>query len=174
MLEPVRPEPPAEERPRPDIRSLRDLLQGPFGIRSVALTGLFILAAFYTLCLARGFFLPIVLALLFAFLLSPVVRGLKRIHIPVAVGAAIVVLGLLGALGFGFYELTGPAYEWAQQAPRSLRRVEQKLQELKKPVQTVKRATAQVEQIAQVGGGGQAPAAVTVQTETLGARVFSS
>ena len=174
MLEPVRPEPPAEERPRPDIRSLRDLLQGPFGIRSVALTGLFILAAFYTLYLARGFFLPIVLALLFAFLLSPVVRGLKRIHIPVAVGAAIVVLGLLGALGFGFYELTGPAYEWAQQAPRSLRRVEQKLQELKKPVQTVKRATAQVEQIAQVGGGGQAPAAVTVQTETLGARVFSS
>src|SRR5436309_600589 len=75
MLEPVRPEPPAEERPRPDIRSLRDLLQGPFGIRSVALTGLFILAAFYTLYLARGFFLPIVLALLFAFLFFLLASG---------------------------------------------------------------------------------------------------
>ena len=57
-------------------------MQGPFGIRSLALTGLFILAAFYTLYFGRAFFLPIVLALLLNFLLSPVVRGLKKLRIP--------------------------------------------------------------------------------------------
>jgi predicted PurR-regulated permease PerM len=172
MLEAIRREPPEEERPRPNIKKLRDTLQGPFGIRSIALTGLFILAAFYTLYLARAFFLPIILSLLLSFLLSPLVRWLKKLHIPEGISAALLVFGLLGLLGLGVYELSGPAYEWATQAPKSLRKVEDKLRALKKPVQTVSKATEQVEKIAKVAGG-QEPAKVTVSTESLGERVFS-
>jgi predicted PurR-regulated permease PerM len=172
MIQPLQEEPPPEELPRPDLKKLRDLIQGPFGIRSLALTGLFVLAAFYTLYFARAFFLPIVLALLLSFLLSPVVRGLKKLHIPNALGAGLVVFGLLGSLGLGIYELAGPAYEWAQQAPRQLRRLERKLAEFKKPVQTMSKATQQVEKITQVGAG-QEPRKVEVQTETLGERMFS-
>jgi predicted PurR-regulated permease PerM len=175
MLETLRPEPAEtdEERPRPDIKKLRDLLQGPFDIRSLALSGLLVLATFYTLYLGRSFFLPIILALLFSFLLSPVVRWLRKLRIPQGLGAAIVVFGLLGALGLGVYELAGPAYDWAEKAPRSLRRLEGRLREFKKPVQTMSKATEQMEKITQVGGGSQSTRTVAVQTETLGERMFS-
>jgi predicted PurR-regulated permease PerM len=173
MLETIRREPPEdEERPRPNLKKLRDLLQGPLGVRSFALNGLFVLAAFYTLYLARSFFLPIVLALLLNFLLSPVVRGLKKLRIPAALGAGLVVFGLLGGLGWGIYELAGPAYEWAQEAPRSLRKLESRLREFKKPVQAMSKATEQVEKITQVGGGST-PQKVTVETQTLGEKMFS-
>ena len=75
-IEPLRSITPEEDLPKPDLRRLRDALQGPFGIRNLALTGLFVLAAFYTLYFARSFLLPIVLALLFSLLLSPFVRFL--------------------------------------------------------------------------------------------------
>jgi predicted PurR-regulated permease PerM len=130
------------------------------------------LASLYTLYFARAFFLPIVLAILLSFLLSPVVRGLNKLRIPNSLGAALVVFGLLGSLGCGIYELSGPAYEWAQQAPRQFRRLERKLAEFKKPVQTMSKATQQVEKITQVGAE-QAPRRVEVQTETLGERMFS-
>jgi predicted PurR-regulated permease PerM len=172
MLEAVRRDPPEEERPRPNIRKLRDLLGGPFGIKSIALTGLFILASFYTLYLGRAFFLPIILAILLSLLLTPVVRLLKKLRIPEALGAALVVFGLLGFLGWGTYELAGPAYEWVQQAPRSLRKVESKLREFKKPMQQMSRASEQVEKMTTVGGG-QETAKVAVTTETLGEKVFS-
>ena len=176
MIEALRPDPPAsdetEERPRPNLKKLRDSLQGPFGIRSLALTGLLILAAFYTLYFGRAFFLPIVLALLLNSLLSPVVRGLRKLRIPNALGAALVVFGMLGAFGWGMYELSGPAYEWAQKAPQTMRRLERKLRDFKKPVQTMSKATEQVEKITQVGGG-QTPQTVQVTTETLGERMFT-
>ncbi len=172
MLDPIRKDASEEERPRPDIKKLRDLLQGPFGVKSLALSGLFILAAFYTLYLARAFFLPIILAVLLAFLLSPVVRWLKKLHIPEGLGSAVVVFGFLGLLGWGVYGLSGPAYEWASQAPRTLRKVEAKLRDFKKPVQTVSKATEQMEKMTRVGGGRQ-PTQVAVQAESLGERMVS-
>jgi len=172
MIQPLSEEPSPEERPRPNLKKLREVMQGPFGIRSLSLTGLFILAAFYTLYFGRAFFLPIVLALLLSSLLSPVVRALNKLHIPHGIGAALVIFTLLGSLGLGIYELAEPAYEWAEQAPRQLRRLERKLAEFKKPVQTMSKATQQVEKITQVGGGQESPK-VEVQTETLGERMFS-
>jgi predicted PurR-regulated permease PerM len=83
-----------------------------------------------------------------------------------------VVLGLLALLGLGLFELSGPAYEWTQQAPQSLRKVESKLRDLKKPVQTVSKATEQVVKMTKVAGGKE-PATVTVTTQSLGQRVFS-
>jgi predicted PurR-regulated permease PerM len=173
MLEAIRRDPDPEERPRPNIKKLRDILEGPLGIKSMALTGLFILAAFYTFYFASSFILPIVLALLLNFLLSPVVRALKKIRIPEALSAGLLILALLGSVGWGVYYLSGPAYEWAQQAPKSMRRLEAKLRDFKKPVQTMSKATEQVEKITQVGGAGQQPRTVAVQTASLGERMFS-
>lgn len=169
---PVKDLAPEEELPKPDLRKLRDTLRGPYEIRSIALTGLFVLALFYTLYLGQSFFLPIVLALLLNFVLSPVVRWLRKLRIPTGLGAAIVVFGTLGLLGLGTYELTGPAFTWAQQAPTSLRKLERKISQFKKPVQTVSKATQQVEKITQVGGG-PAPRTVEVQEETLGEKMVT-
>ncbi len=182
MIEPLRPVPDpgpvspspdaGDGRPRPNLKKLKDALQGPFGVRNVALTGLFVLAAFYTLYFARAFFLPIVLALLLSLLLLPVVRLLRRLRLPEPAGAAVVLLVLLGALGFGVYELAGPAAEWTQKAPQSLRQIERKLRQLKKPVQALGKATEQMEKMTQVSGG---PAVRTVEVKpvSLGQRLFS-
>src|SRR5256714_7548909 len=70
-----------------------ELLQKPFDIRSVALTGLFILAVFYTIYFMRSILLPIVLALLLSYLLRPIVRGARKLKIPLPVGAAISLIG---------------------------------------------------------------------------------
>src|SRR5262249_12124964 len=53
---------------------IAELLQEPFDVRSIALSGLFILAVFYTIYFMRSILLPIVLALLLSYLLRPIVR----------------------------------------------------------------------------------------------------
>lgn len=166
MLPP--PETPAVRPARARRADWSGLLGEVFAVRSLPLTGLFVLACFYTLYAARSFFLPVVLAVLLSFLLSPLVRGLKRLRIPGPLGAGIVLLALLGGVGFGIYELAGPAYQWVETAPQSLRQIERKIRDLKKPVQTMSRATEQMAKIAQVAGGGGTVQKVSVQPATLG------
>jgi predicted PurR-regulated permease PerM len=166
-----------EERlPEPDIHKLGDSLRSPAG-RSMATTGLFVLASFYTLYFCRSLLLPLVLALLLWLLLSPLMRGLKTLHIPAPLGAGLVLLALLGSVGFGVYELSGPASDWMQRAPQSLRAAEVKLRDLKRSVQRLGRATEQVARIADVGPapGPRVPVvAVSVQaTPTLRERLLS-
>ena len=83
-----------------------------------------------------------------------------------------MILGLLGLLGLGIFELAAPAYDWIGQAPQSLRKVESRIRDLKKPVQTMSKATEQVEKITKVAGGPKPPQ-VQVTTESLGSRVLS-
>ena len=46
------------------------------------LVGLFLLAAVYAFHFARALLLPIVLAILFSLLLSPIVSWLRKLHLP--------------------------------------------------------------------------------------------
>ena len=68
---------------------IAELLQRPFGVRSIALTGLFVLAIFYTVYFMRSILLPIILAVLLSYLLRPIVRGLAKLKIPLVVSAAV-------------------------------------------------------------------------------------
>src|SRR5436189_4026416 len=97
-----------------------ELLQKPFDVRSIALTGLFILAVFYTIYFMRSILLPIVLALLLSYLLRPIVRGLARLKIPLPVGAALILIGLLAVVSSGISALATPTVTWLQKAPAGL------------------------------------------------------
>ena len=84
---------------------VRNLVSHIGGAKRTRLSPLFgVLLAITVLYLARDIFVPLSLALLFGFLLSPLVRGLERWHLrrSVAVGLVIVVslagLGLVGWL----------------------------------------------------------------------------
>ena len=140
-----------DSNPNPDLSATARLFEGAMGIRSIALTGLFILACFYTLYFGREFFLPITLAFVFTFLLSPIVRTLKRLHIPEYLGAAVVILGSLTALGFIGYELSGPVSEWMDKAPDVAQKLQGHLRNLKKPVDKVTKAGEQVQEITKLG-----------------------
>jgi predicted PurR-regulated permease PerM len=126
---------------------LSDLLRGPFDIKSVALTGLFVLAVFYTMYFMRAMLLPIVLALLLSYLLAPVVRLLGNIRVNPPFGAAIVLLSVVGLLVYAISRLAEPVAGWLEKAPYSLRQIEQKILPLKRPMEKVAQASGEIEKL---------------------------
>lgn len=126
---------------------------------------LLVLAVGYTVYVARPVLLPLAVALLLALLLRPPVSGLRRLRVPKAVGAALVLALLLCGVGLGVWKLRAPALEWIEQAPRTMDRLERKLSELRRPVERVTRAAEQVEQLAT---GGAPAAGSQVQVEPPG------
>jgi predicted PurR-regulated permease PerM len=125
-----------------------ELLQKPFDVRSIALSGLFILAVFYTIYFMRSILLPIVLALLLSYLLRPIVRGLARLKIPLPVGAALILICLLALIGSGISALATPTVTWLQKAPAGLTELQRKLLPVKRSVAQVTQATSEIEKLA--------------------------
>jgi predicted PurR-regulated permease PerM len=141
---------PAPTGTEPNVGKLSSLLGEHADARHVALVGLFVLAVLYTLHLAQAFVLPIVLAVLLDFMLSPVVRALKKRRIPEPVGAGLIILGLLGALGAGGWYLAEPAADWIRRVPESTAAVQRKLQTMRGSVEQVTKAAEQVEKATEV------------------------
>jgi predicted PurR-regulated permease PerM len=131
---------------RPRVR-MHDLLQQPFDVRSVALSGLFLLAIFYTMYFVRSLLLPIVLALLLSYLLRPIVRGMAKAKVPPLIGAALLLLSLVGLIGYGVSFLAAPAAGWLEKAPYSLQQLQQKLLPFKKPMEKVAQASGAIENL---------------------------
>ena len=116
-------------------------------VRSAMLTGIFLLLVMYTLYAAATLFMPLMVAFLTSLIFTPVVRVLRMLKIPPPVSAAVIVTGVLG-IGFGaLYGLSEPAMEWLQKAPRDLRQLEQEFHQFSEPMQQLKLANAQIEDI---------------------------
>ena len=124
------------------------MLPGPYDIRSLALTGLLVLAIFYTIYFVRAVLLPFVLALLLSYLLRPILRGLQRLRIPPAVSAGIILLSLIGAIFYAVSVLAPLASGWLEKAPYSLSQIQRKLVPLKEPIESVARASSEIEKLA--------------------------
>ena len=118
---------------------------------SFALVGLFVLALFYVIHAGRVFFLPIALAILLDFLLGPAVRQMKRVGIPEAMGAALILTALLASLATSVYYLAEPTRDWLASVPASVRQVESKIRFFQRPMQQVSRTAEQVERATRVG-----------------------
>jgi predicted PurR-regulated permease PerM len=154
---------------------------GALWVRSRMLTGLFILAVFYTMYFAQSLLIPIVLALLFNLLLAPVVRALKGyLRVPEWAGAALVLLGLAAGLIVAFYGLSGPAARWIDQLPFAVWEIEDKLGTLQEPIEEMRQAAKQVEEVAEGAtaapvepGGEPQPVEVVVRSPSLTQTVLS-
>jgi len=127
---------------------MHELLQRPFNVRSIAISGLFVLALFYTIYFLRSLLLPLVLALLLSYLLRPIVRGLAKVKIPPLIGAALVLLSVVGAFGYSVSFLAAPAAGWIEKAPYSLQQLQQRLTPFKKPMAKVAQASGAIEKLA--------------------------
>jgi predicted PurR-regulated permease PerM len=134
----------------PQVHREEDKTHAEF--KSIALKGLFAIASFYTLYFTRDLILPFTLALLFNFLLRPVVRALKKIKIPELAGAAFVLIALLGSAGYGVLRLSGPAAEWINKAPESLHQIESKVGFIRRPLEGVNNAVEELKRIARMDG----------------------
>ena len=157
----------AEETP-PPRRGRR-----PTDIKSVALTGLFVLAAFYTMYFMRAMLLPLVLALLLSYLLVPLVRGLAVIKIRPLFGAAIVLVVLIGGIVYSVSLLSEPAAGWIEKAPYSLQQLKQKLLPLKKPIEKVAQASGEIDKLTTSDEEQAKPQAVVVKRSALTEAFFT-
>ncbi|HZJ39062.1 MAG TPA: AI-2E family transporter [Chthoniobacterales bacterium] len=144
--EEIRDEKMPEAKSAHQLRS-SDLWRKPFDIKSFALTGLFVLAVFYTMYFMRAMILPLVLAMLLSYLLAPLVRSLERIRIPSAAGAAIVLLSLAAMAAYGISRLADPTSEWLEKAPYSMHQLKQKLLPLRKPIEQVAQASGEIDKL---------------------------
>ncbi|MDP9098265.1 MAG: AI-2E family transporter [Verrucomicrobiota bacterium] len=154
-------------------RGVAHRLRRPADIKSVALTGLFVLAVFYTMYFMRAMLLPLVLALLLSYLLVPLVRGLARLRIPPLVGAGIVLLALISAIGYAVSFLAEPAAGWIEKAPYSLHQLQAKLLPLKKPMEKVAQASGEIDKLTSPEEAQAKPQTVVVKRSALADAFFT-
>ncbi|MDX1550254.1 MAG: AI-2E family transporter, partial [Lysobacter spongiicola] len=117
---------------------------------STPLLVLTVLAVGATLWAAQSVILPILLAVFFALIGNPLLRGLQRLRLPRMLGAALVLLTGMAMAGVLANQLVEPAAEWARQVPRELAQLGPQLQEMTKPV---KAANEAAENIARAADG---------------------
>lgn len=135
MSTPTTPAPDDDDAPLPSPTPAQPRPNAPG-----ALVVLATLAVGYTLWAAQDVILPVLLAMFFALVGNPILRGLRRIWIPRFIGALLVLaLGLSGAWLLGL-QLVAPAADWIQQAPRELRQLAPKLKQMTQPVQQANQA----------------------------------
>jgi predicted PurR-regulated permease PerM len=103
------------------------------------------------LYLARDFFIPLALSILFTALLRPLVRRLEAAHLPPSVGATIVLVAFSSALVGAGLALAAPVRGWIEQAPSTLTAATRRLETLRRPMAQISAAAKKVE--------GGAPAA---------------
>lgn len=112
--------------------------------------GLFVLALLCVLFFARTLFIPITLAVVAAFLLTPPVKQLRRWGLPRPIGA-LVIITLFTSAGVGAANyLADPVSVWLQRLPQETRQIEFKLRDLKHSLESVQQTTITLEDLASV------------------------
>ncbi len=143
--------------------------------RSLGITVLAVLAVVYTLYFGHAFFVPIIFAMELNFLLSPAIRwARRRLGLPAGVSAAILILSLTGGLGFGVYELAGPARGWLVSAPATLSEAGAKLHTLLKPMEQMSKTAEQMEKASNVTGQPATVRTVVLAGPSMGSRFFGT
>ncbi len=118
------------------------------------LVGIFFLVAVAALKIGSTLVLPIVVSLLFTFLLGPPVRWLKRHRIPEALGAGVLVFGTVIVICGSMFFLADPASEWIERAPKTMQQVERKLKGVIRPLASIQATASKVEEVTTPTGKG--------------------
>jgi predicted PurR-regulated permease PerM len=150
---------------KPEIPTIQPLRR-PLSLTALCVLGLIVLASFYTFYFARAFFLPLTLAWILSLILKPIVRYLHKLHIPEALGAAIVLLSVLGLLVGGIFFLAAPASKWMSRAPAVFEKLQGKLDNFRRPAEKISKAAEQVENLTHLNS--QEASAQKVQVKEKG------
>jgi predicted PurR-regulated permease PerM len=127
---------------------------------SWAVVGIFILLSFAALVYARGFLLPMTLALLLFFVFAVPCRFLSRAGLPDGLSAAVVTLALLVGIIAAVTTLAVPIASAVQNAPRILDALQEKMATLEGSVKEIRDAAKEVEEIAAPKSGDDSAAVV--------------
>lgn len=164
----------------------------PVRVRNAWLVLLTVFAGLYFLHWASPVLMPVMLGILISCALSPVVNAMQRWHIHRAIGAALLLLGLVAVTGGLVYSLSDEAASVVEALPKAAQKFRRDLRAERgsgeSAMQKVQKAATELEQAAAESGGTPVavPRGVTrVQIEksrldisdllwtgTLGAAVF--
>ena len=143
----------------------------PSDPKVIFLGGLFVLAVLAAAYMAREIILPLVFAIVLKLLLQPAFRVLERLHIPPIIAALLLILALFGTVvGLGT-AISSPARTWAAKLPEGIPRLQERLNFMREPIDTLQRFLQQVEDF---GGTGPSPnAAASARGPTLLSKLFT-
>ncbi len=141
--------PPLEPDPLPAYQ-----LNTPVDVRSLSLALLALFAGIAVLHWAAAVFIPVAMSVLLTSALSPLVAALQRWHIPRWLGAALLLIALVGGLGATVAQLSDGASQVVESLPVAAKKVRDKLREQSSgkksasTLETVQKAATQIEQAA--------------------------
>lgn len=149
------------------------LLHPVVDVRNMALAVLSVIAVLAVLRWASGFFIPLMLGLVFTYALSPVVDALARARVPRALSAAVLILAILGTAGGAVYSLADDANELIDSLPAAAKKLRDSVRRTsagpQTPLETVQKAAAELQRAAEEAGassgsaGGRGVARVVVE-----------
>lgn len=119
--------------------------------RGLALGVLATIAFVFALQWAQKFFVPLLLGILIAYTLNPVVRWLERWHIRRIVGATLVTVMIVGAMGGTLYRLQGEFFNILDELPTLTHKVTRILSNTsgqRSTLQQMQAAAAEIERAA--------------------------
>ena len=95
-------------------------LRMPVNVNSFLLA---LLAVIFVLYWARAIFIPLMLGVMISYALSPLVNLMQKWRIPRAIGAAVLLLGIVGGTGSLVYSLSGDAAKLIETMPNAVQKI---------------------------------------------------
>ncbi len=142
--------PPVADAPAPALPTPLTL-QMPVDVRNLSLALLALFASVALLHWASAVFIPIMLSLLLTTALRPAVNLLRRWHIPRPLGAALLLIALVGGLATTAWSLSDGAAQLVDSLPVAAKKVRDNLRAragMPSTLDTMQKAAAQIEQAA--------------------------
>jgi predicted PurR-regulated permease PerM len=106
-----------------------------------------VIAVLGVVYLARDIIVPTVFALMLALLLRPVLRRMKRFHVPNGISAMVLVGVVLALFIAAILSLAGQAQSWLAEAPKTIRSVKNMLPTGKGPIGDIKETSNAMQEL---------------------------
>ncbi len=127
------------------------MLHMPVDVRNLSLALLALFASVALLHWASAVFIPLMLSILLTTALRPAVNMLRRWHIPRPLGAAVLLVALVGGLASTAWSLSDGAVQLVDSLPVAAKKVRDNLRAragMPSTLDTMQKAAAQIEQAA--------------------------
>lgn len=142
------PTPGAPGEPAPVV------VDAPVGVTGITLTVLTALVVVFMLRYMQSVLIPFVIGILVAYSLEPPVSALTRLRIPRSIGAGIVLLAVIAALGIGAYALSGQVLQIVSQVPQAAKRIQERVKSVgrhgESAIGQVQKAATELQKTAEV------------------------
>ena len=121
----------------------------PVDVHSLSLALLTVLAVIFVLHWARAVFIPLMFGVMLSYAFSPLVNLMQKWRIPRAIGAAVLLVGIVGGVGSLAYSLSDDAAATIESLPEAAQKFRQTLRRERgtseSAIEKVQKATTEME-----------------------------